>query len=228
MTAGKRNLIVALSALALLAALPAAAAGSVAAPIRAVFLKEYSKSNYTMAQGDIVVFSNEDPFLNHGVSSTPFSAATIPPGSSNLVVGAPFLHPGTYSFADPTHPEMASSLTVTPGGSPLPADAAPPHAKAKIISSGKQVARSGKVRVRVTPDEPAAVSLKARVGNKVLGKASLALPLVTRGTVSIVFDPAVTKLAGRFTLQVKGTVTDVAGHATSVRKSARLSAPKKK
>jgi len=227
MKAGTRNLIALIGAVALLAALPAAAAAGIAAPIRAVFLKEYSKPNYTMAQGDIVVFSNEDPFLSHGLFSTAFSAPTIPSGSTSLVAGAPFLHPGTYSFADPSHPEMTSSLTVTTGGAPLPADALPPHATAKIISSGKQVA-GGKVRVRVSPDEPVTASLKARVGKKSLGKASLALPLATRGVVTIAFDPATVGLAGRFTLQVKGTVTDVAGHAIKLRKTARLSAPRKK
>lgn len=229
MRLGKRNLIATLAALALLAALPAAAAGAVAAPVRAVFLKEYSKPEYAIAQGDILVFENDDPFFTHGVFSSAFSSPVINALTTHLVIGAPFLRAGSYAFADPAHPEMTSSLTVTNSGTPLPLDRTPPAARAKILSNGKQVAKGGKVKLRITPDEPIDVSLKAKVGKLALGTATRTFAVPTAGVVLIFIDPTVRKqLGGRFTLEVKGRITDVAGNAIKLRKAARLSAGKKK
>jgi hypothetical protein len=228
MRLGKRNLIATLAALALSAALPAAAAAAVAAPIRAVFLKEYSKPEFAIAQGDILVFENDDPFFTHGVFSSAFSSPVIKSLSTHLVVGAPFLRPGSYAFADPAHPEMTSSLTVTKAGAPLPPDSTPPTARTKILSKGKQVVKGGKVKLRVTPSEPVDVSIKAKVGKLVLGAATRTFAIPTPGAVTIVVDPVVRKrLSGSFTLEVKGTISDVAGNSIKLRKSARLSGGKK-
>lgn len=228
MKAGLRNLLAALAALIALAALPAGAIAAVAAPIRAVFLKEYSRPNYAIEQGDILVFENDDPFLDHGVFSSAFRSPTIPPASSHLVVGAPFLRPGTYSFADPAHPEMGSTLTVTTAGAPLPPDGRPPRATVKILSKGKQIVKKNRIKLRVAPSEPLDVNVKAKAGKLVLGRASQAFPLGTPGALIIPVDPeAAARLGGSFTLEVKGQVGDVGGNTVKLRKTARLKAPKK-
>jgi hypothetical protein len=227
MRLGKRNLIATLAALALLAALPAAASAVVGASVRAVFLKEYSKPEFAIAQGDILVFENDDPFFTHGVFSSSFTSPVINPLTTHLLVGAPFLRPGTYAFADPAHPEMTSSLTVTTAGAPLPPDTIPPTAGAKILSKGKQIAKGGKVKVRITPDEPIDVKLTAKAGKLALGTATRTFPIAAGGAVTILIDPAVRKrLGGRFTLEVKGRISDVAGNARKLRKTARLSGGK--
>src|SRR5882757_2525539 len=152
MRAGSRYLAVLVAALVAGAAVPAGSSATVASPVRAVFLKEFSKSNYTMDQGQILVFENDDPFLIHGLlGSGGLLAPAVSPGQTRLVRNAPFLGPGTYFFHDPAHPEMGSSLTITSAGARLPADTVRPTAGIKVLTRAKKAARSGKIKVRVTP-----------------------------------------------------------------------------
>jgi len=196
------------------AALPASAQATVASPVRAVFLKEFSKTNYTMDQGQILVFENDDPFLPHGlVGSGGFLAPTISPNQARLVRYSPFLGPGTYAFHDPAHPEMASTLTVTHSGARLPGDSTRPRAGIKVLTPAKRAAKSGRIKVRVSPSEPIDASIKAVGGNGALGVGNRTYPIAVPGVLIVALDPALRKQAGPGT-RLKIKLTDVAGNRT--------------
>ncbi len=207
------RLIVLGIALAALAT-PAAASATVASPVRAVFLKEFSKTNYTMEQGQILVFENDDPFLPHGLLGVAgLQSPTIAPNQTRLVRNAPFLGPGTYSFHDPAHPEMGSSLTVTSAGTPLPADRVQPKAGIKVLTPAKRAAKSGRIKVRVTPSEPVDASIKAVGPNGALGVGNRTYADAASGGLIVTLDPALRKQAGRG-VELKIKLTDVAGNRT--------------
>jgi hypothetical protein len=202
------------AALAVLTALPASAAATVASPVRAVFLKEFSKTNYTMDQGQILVFENDDPFLVHGlIGSGGLAAPTISPAQTRLVRSAPFLGPGTYAFHDPAHPEMGSSLTITSAGARLPADSVRPTAGIKVLTPAKRAAKSGKIKVRVTPSEPIDAAIKAVGTGGALGVGNRTYPDGLSGVLTIGLDPALKKQA-RAGVQLKIKLTDAAGNRT--------------
>jgi hypothetical protein len=201
-------------ALLALAALPASAAATVASSVRAVFLKEFSKPNYTMDQGQILVFENDDPFLLHGlIGGGGTSAPTIGPGQTRLVRNAPFLGPGVYAFHDPAHPEMGSSLTITSAGTRLPADAVRPTAGIKVLTPAKRAARSGRIKVRVTPSEPLDASIKAVGSSGPLGIGNRTYADALPGVLIVALDPA-TKQQARTGAQLKIKLTDAAGNRT--------------
>ncbi len=207
---------------ALAGAFPAISAAQVASPVRAVFLKEYSRSNYTMNQGDVLVFENDDPFLSHGLAGGGFSSPVIPPGSTSLVRRAPFLPSGTYGFGDPANPGMASSLTVASAGSPRPADAAAPRAAIRIVT--RRISRAGTIKVRARPNEISDVFLTARAGKRVLGTGSRAFLVPASRGIKIIMAPAArAKFAGRLRVEVTGAVTDIAGNRTKLRTAKTLS-----
>jgi hypothetical protein len=202
------------AALLALAALPASAAATVASPVRAVFLKEFSKTNYTMDQGQILVFENDDPFLLHGlIGGGALSAPTVGPGQTRLVRNAPFLGPGLYAFQDPAHPEMGSTLTITSAGARLPTDSARPTAGIKILTPAKRAAKSGRIKVRVTPSEPLDAAIKAVGSSGPLGVGNRTYADVLPGVLIITLDPA-TKTQARAGAQLKIKLTDAAGNRT--------------
>jgi hypothetical protein len=222
----KTTRAVALGAVLLvLAALPASAAATVASPIRAVFLKEFSKANYTMDQGQILVFENADPFLLHGLIGGALLAPTMGPNQARLVRNAPFLGPGLYQFHDPAHPEMASSLTITKAGARLPADSARPTAGIRVLTPAKRAARSGRIKVRVTPSEPLDAAIKAVGSSGSLGVGNRTYPDALPGVLIITLDPA-TKQQARGGVQLKVKLTDAAGNLT--KRTASLGGGKKK
>jgi hypothetical protein len=222
MTSINRIRLLALGAgLLVLAALPASAAATVASPIRAVFLKEFSKTNYTMDQGQILVFENDDPFLIHGLVGGPLLAPAIGPNQTRLVRNAPFLGPGLYQFHDPAHPEMASSLTITKAGARLPADSARPTAGIKVLTPAKRAAKSGKIKVRVTPSEPLDASIKAVGSSGSIGVGNRTYSDALPGVLIIFLDPASKKQA-RGGVELKVKLTDAAGNRT--KRTARLGA----
>jgi hypothetical protein len=197
-----------------LAALPATAAATVASPVRAVFLKEFSKTNYTMDQGQILVFENDDPFLLHGlIGGSGLSVSTIGPNQTRLVRSAPFLGPGLYQFHDPAHPEMASSLTITSAGARLPADSARPTAGIKVLTPAKRAANSGRIKVRVTPREPLDASIKAVGSSGAIGVGNRTYADALAGVLIIALDPASKKQA-RGGVELKVKLTDAAGNRT--------------
>jgi hypothetical protein len=213
MKATTRNLLVALGALVALSALPAAASATVASPVRAVFLKEFSKTNYSMEQGQILVFENDDPFLSHGLTGGPLTAPAIPPGQTRLVRNAPFLGPGSIGFLDPLHPEMASSLTISSAGARLPADTVGPTAASKVLTSAKRAAKGGKIKVRLTPSEPIDAAITAVGPSGALGVGNRTYPDALPAGLVVFLDPALRKQArGGVALKIK--LTDVAGNRT--------------
>jgi hypothetical protein len=231
MKAGPRHLVAAIAALALSAALPASASAGLASPLRAVFLQEFSKPLYTMAEGDILSFENDDPFLLHGIAG-PVTAPTTQPGGSRLVRNASFLPVGKYSFGCTVHPGMSGTLEVVPG-TPLPADAARPSARVKVARiSAKRVIGGGAIQIRVAPSEPAEAETKVFAGRKLIGTSSVALPTGARGSVSVTPSERGEKLlAGRLSrgalkLTARTTVTDLVGNAVKVTKSRRVAALK--
>jgi hypothetical protein len=212
--------------ISLFVAIPATASATVASPVRAVFLKEYSKSNYTMDQGQILVFENDDPFLVHGLLGTAgLLAPAVSPGQTRLVRNAPFLGPGTYFFHDPAHPEMGSSLTITSAGARLPPDTVRPSAGIKVLTPAKRAARSGKIKIRVTPSEPIDAAVKAVGPGGPLGTGNLTLPDATSEVLIVTLDPTLKKQA-RAGVQLKIKLTDAAGNRT--KRTAKLGAGGKK
>jgi hypothetical protein len=207
------------------AALPAAAQATVASPVRAVFLKEFSKANYTMDQGQILVFENDDPFLTHGlVGSGGLLSPVISPNQTRLVRFAPFFGPGTYAFHDPAHPEMGSTLTVTHAGARLPGDTSRPTAGIKVLTPAKRAAKSGRIKVRVSPSEPIDASIKAVGGSGALGVGNRTYPDAASGVLIVALDPDLRKQAGAGT-RLKIKLTDVAGNRT--KRTASLGGGKK-
>jgi hypothetical protein len=221
MRGNPRALLTIAIAASLLTALPAVAAATVASPVRAVFLKEFSKTSYTMAQGQILVFENDDPFLSHGLIGGPLIAPTIPPGQTRLVRNAPYLGPGNIAFHDPAHPEMGSTLTITTSGARLPADTVTPTAAAKVLTSAKRAAKSGRIKVRLTPSEPIDASIKAVGSSGAIGTGNRTYADALPGGLVVVLDPGLRKQA-RAGVSLKIKLTDAAVNLT--KRSAALGA----
>ncbi len=126
-------------------------------------------------------------------------------------------------------------MEIVPGGTPLPADAAPPSAGVSIPrASAKRLAAGSPIRVRVSPSEPVDAEAKVFVGRKLIGTQALALPTGAGGTIAVTPSEAGAKrLAARLrrgslTLTARTTITDVAGNATRTTKNRRVSAAKGK
>lgn len=237
-------ILLAVASLPLLAAPSSALA---ATQIKAVFLKEYDIQTYTIDQGELVTFANQDPFLDHGVASDDlgmggeplFSAPVIGAGSQRLLRGAPFLSEGTYPFADPDHPEMTATLEVTADGDPLPPDELPPSATASIRSTTtKKVVGKRKLQVAVNPSEAADLSLTAAAkGVQVAtaertylsaGKRIVAMRLTKAGARSLASGVATSRKRGarRIKLKLSVAITDVAGNSAAASGSGALRLPK--
>ncbi len=229
MKAGKRNLLAVLAALAVAATLPASASAVVASPLRGVFLKEYSKPMYTMNQGDVLAFVNDDPFFEHGVQGT-LAAPVVASGGSRLVRGASSLGPGSYAFSCPVHPEMTSTLMVTDLGSPLPPETTPPSAGIRVVrAKAKKVIAAEAIQLRVRPSEPLEAEAALKLGGKPIGTSATAFPGGNGGTVTVPLDDAGLKrvtraLQGRgATVTARVKITDVFGNAgRTQKKSGRL------
>jgi len=222
-------------ALALAAMLaPAATPASAVERIDAAFLSEYSATSYVIDQGEIVTFGNRDRFLSHGIASDTaslFSAPVIGRGQTRLVRGAPFLATGgPYPFHCPIHPGMTSSLSVTAGGAPLPADATPPGAviKVKTGNLGKLL-KKRKLRLTVNPSEAADAVVKAGAGGAKLGRAERTYVRAGARAITIAVsgeaarEIAATRAQGRpVAVKVKVSLSDVAGNAAVVKGSRSL------
>lgn len=207
----------------MLLALPGAAGAIVASPIRAVFLKEFSKSTYQMDRGQLLVLSNDDPFLTHSLVGGLLTAPALP-GRTRLVRNSPYLAPGTYPFHDPTYPEMASTLTVTANGSSPPPDTKPPTGKVKVVSApARRVAKNGKLRVRVSSDEAVDVGLNLFIGKTKLASGGGAFTAATSGVLVLLIPQQARKsLRSGTVVSVRAKLTDVTGKRTAKRTSGRL------
>jgi hypothetical protein len=207
---------------------PAAKAANVAGPIRAVFLKEFSRTEYFMVQGQLLIFQNSDPFLAHGIGGA-LLASTAAPGKDRLVRNSPYLGPGSYGFFDPLYPEMRSTLTVLPG-TPLPPDTTAPTAKFKMLKvSPRKLASTGRVRVRMTPSEAVDVDLSLRIGKKKVAATTAAFAdPVTRTISMLIAESDRDRLAKADEIAVKGRITDVTGKVAKVRADRKLGKKKGK
>jgi hypothetical protein len=219
------------AAMALLVALaaPARAAATVASPIRAVFLKEFSKSSYQMDRGQILVFENDDPFLVHGIAGS-LLADPVAPGGSRLVRNSPYLSQGSYFIYDPLHPEMISNLTVLAGGTPAPPDTALPSGGVKVLPArAAKIAKRGVLSVRVSPSEPIDATLKVSIGGTKAGSVTQALPDALPRVLSVPLTPQAIKLARPgAAVSVRARLVDVTGKFAKKRAGRRLSGGKKK
>jgi hypothetical protein len=233
MKARHAPLCLALAAAAVLA--PASPAAAVER-IDAAFLSEYTSTSYVIDQGEIVTFGNRDKFLRHGLDSDTAGVLTAPVierGQTRLVRGAPFLTAGTYPFHCPIHPSMTSRLTVTAGGSPLPADSVRPGALVKIKTGalGKLLGKK-RLRVTVATSEAADAVVSGGAAGVAIGRAertyvtagrrSFTLPLDGRAARSI----AAKARTGQVAIKVKVTLTDAAGNVAVVKRARKLGAPR--
>ena len=232
--------------IALAYALAALAAGVVApAPalalerVDATFLAEYSAEAYTIDQGEIVTFGNQDKFLGHGVVSDAgslFSAPVIGLGQVRLLRGAPFLSTGSYPFHCPIHPGMTSVLNVSSGGAPLPADGTAPGALLKIkTASLARLTRKRKLRIVVNPSEAVDAVIKASAEGVDLARIERTYVSAGRRAISLKIERsaanAVARAAAKASaprLRLRVTLSDVAGNARAVKSSRRLEVPRPK
>ncbi|MFN2612426.1 MAG: hypothetical protein ABR536_03535 [Solirubrobacterales bacterium] len=210
-------------AVAVVLAVPGAAGASVASPIRAVFLKEFSKPSYQMSRGQLLVFENDDPFLIHGLGGALVAARALP-GETRLVRNSPYLAPGNYPFNDPFHPEMASVLTVTAGGTPPPPDVAAPAGPVRLLATtARRVAKTGQVRVRVIPSEAVDVDLNLFVGKTKLASGSGTLTDAVPGVLAVSLPPPARKQVHPGTvLSLRAKLIDVTGKLTKKRTARRV------
>jgi plastocyanin len=155
----------------------------------------FSASEYTVDQGEKLVFHNGDT-VAHDVTATSqrdgkplFKSDTTDAGKTTVVDGSQYLTEGHYDFICSIHPNMKASLHVTGTGTPATrpgaagpagstqtdsADKTAPSLGVKLLSQRLKAVRRGHVlRVRVTVGEEAHVVLKAVARPKAGG------PLVT-------------------------------------------------
>ena len=180
--------------------------------ITSPFLLEYSAQSYTIAQGELVTFTNRDPGLGHGLVSDAaaggrplFEAPVLARGQTRLVRGVPFLGQAgsPYSFRDPAHPTMTATLVVSSSGSPLPPDPSPPTAtvRSKRLNKG-----GGPLRLRLTVSEPVDAVIKVRARSRLLARLERTFLIGGRKSVSV-------PLAARARpAKVAVELTDVAGN----------------
>jgi len=231
--------------LALVALAVAPSAASAQSTIDAVFLAEYSAPTFTIDQGEIVVFRNRDPFLEHGVVSNAraggerrFDAGVAAPKGRRLVRGAPFLKANTYQFHCPVHPEMTATLEVSANGQPLPRDSIEPTAAVKVRTKrlGTLLERR-RVRFTVNPTEAEDLAIAARAGGVKLaavertyvepGRRTLVLRIRKRAAKRLRARVAQLERHDRRSLRlvVSADLADVAGNEGVATGSRRLAFP---
>src|SRR3954454_9469009 len=175
-------------------ALPAAASAD--KQVDAAPPNRFTASEYTIDQGEKLVFHNGDT-VSHDVTASSkgtdgkplFNSAVTDSGKSSPVNGAQYLTTGHYEFICSLHANMKATLHVTANGTPATrpgaagpagstqtnsADKTAPALGVRLVSKRLQAVRRGNVlRVRVTVNEESHVVLKAVARPRVGG------PLVT-------------------------------------------------
>ncbi len=139
----------------------------------------FAPGPYTQAQGETSSFLNQDDVTAYhnvtaagrGPDGQPlFVAETIPGGANAPVAGTQYLSTGSYPFVCTLHPGMNGSLEVTSAGTPV----ARPGVKLAVLKQKlKQVRKTGKLKIKVTPVAPSTgVSLEVAKGSKAIGSAT--------------------------------------------------------
>ena len=140
----------------------------------------FTAGPFSQAQGETANFLNLDEggatsFHNVtaqglGPDGDPlFSSETIlGAGATTPVEGTEYLPAGSYPFVCSLHASMTGNLEVTGDGTPV----ARPGVKLSVTAQKlKQVRKSGKLKVKVTPIAPATdVTLEVKKGSKLIGK----------------------------------------------------------
>jgi hypothetical protein len=227
-----RLLIACTAAACLLAATPSSALAL--ERVEAVFAAEFSVPEYTIDEGEIVLFGNRDPFFEHGVASDArngslFRAGVVPKGGQRLLIGAPYLTSagGPYGFHCPIHPGMRAVLNVSSNGTPLPPDGSAPTAALKLKAKARaKLAGKRRLKLTVNPAEPVDVVATAGVKGSGLGRAERTYLTTGPKTITLKFS----KAAGRAVrglrrggqLKVKVTLTDLAGNVSVLKASKSL------
>jgi len=181
----RRRLGSALAVAAGLLALSGPATASAAERITAVPQSNYATQDVAIDEGEALTFLNLDA-LNHDVTASDedgkgnplFSTPLIGPGQEVPVEGAESLAPGSYGFICSVHPNMAGKLEVAGGAAE---NGKGPKIELDVLDSKvPEVRKAGVLRVEMTVDEPAAMTLSAsaKVGkdSAKLGKASHDFP----------------------------------------------------
>lgn len=169
----------------------------------------YATPSIEIDQGERVIFRNGD-VATHDVTADQkggdgkplFASPLIERNEEAEVNGADSLTTGQYGFFCSVHPQMKGTITVNGNGTPKPRPGAPgapgaaggvvgatddqaPTVAVRILSSAMKATRSsGVLRVSVSVDEAAAVTLRAVARPKVGG------PLVTIATGRMTMDGA--------------------------------------
>jgi plastocyanin len=139
----------------------------------------FAPGPYVQAQGESSNFLNQDDVTAyHNVTSAGrgpdgqplFVAETIAGGTNAPVAGTQYLTAGSYPFVCTLHPGMNGNLEVTGSGTPVPR----PGVKLAVLKQKlKQVRKTGKLRIKVTPLAPSTgVSIEVTKGNKAIGSAT--------------------------------------------------------
>lgn len=242
-TTSRSRRILGLGAAACVLTLAAPAGAFAFDRVKAVFFQEFDRTSYSVDQGEILTFGNEDPFLDHGIVSDDtdgagaplFSAPVVRTGSVRLIRGSVYLPTGFYPFHCPIHPGMTSELEVTTAGAPLPPDSVAPVAGlSPRVKNSKALTDTRRLKLVVNPAEPVDFSLTARAAGIQIARKDLTY--VTPGPrVLIVKVPKaaaralkdrVAELADRgrrtLTLKLRATLSDLAGNPGSKKVNAKV------
>lgn len=196
----------------------------------------YAPAEVTIDQGEKLTFRNRD-FVRHDVTSTQieggkplFATPLIGQNETAFVEGSQYLVTGTYDFLCTVHPEMKGRLVVTSGGTPVPrpgtgggADTTAPKAKLAVKTGTVRKARKDRaLKVAVTLDEDAKVTLRASAGKTRLVTRTLNLKAGTK-TVTLKLDRAgLRRVKKGRTISFSASATDAAGNKRSAKASRKL------
>ena len=165
----------------------------------------FAATEYTIDQGESVVFRNEDiSGPRHDVQSTAngsvkgqflFASDTIEPGKSSPVEGTEYLTTGSYDFICSLHNSMKGKLIVNSAGTPKPRPGTQPSAPGEEPPAADQTApepsldfgvlraaavkKSRRITLKVGADEAVTMKVTVRIAK---GKIIKRLKLSARGT----------------------------------------------
>jgi plastocyanin len=226
------------AATAVLAAAPAALADQT---VYAGFPSMFLTPDVTIAQGEALNFTNFD-ITGHDVTAKDkangkpiFASNLTGAGGTEPVAGAQALVAGKYEFICSLHVNMVGTLTVSStgqpppsgggGGGPTATDSKAPAAQVKVLDKKLSAVRKrGALRVSVTSDEDASVSLTATSGKTRFALGSARLKAGTTN-VTMKLTKAGARLAKKSTklaLSVAVKAGDAAGNASSSSSKSKL------
>ena len=205
--------------------------------IEAAAPNRYTTPEVTMDQGERLTFLNRDG-VRHDVTATQvgedkkplFSTPLIEQGQEVFVEGSQFLTTGSYDFLCTVHPEMKGRITVSGAGTPVPrpgsgptADTTPPVVSLAVKTGTVKKARKDRaVKVAVTTDEAAKVTVRVSTGGKSLGSRTVQAAAGT-GVVVVRLDAADRRrLKKGRALSIRVSATDAAGNKATAKASRTL------